>query len=46
MKTAGVVLGTEEIPEADLQSTDHPLFPCYAAAQHVITQVRLASEKK
>jgi len=40
------LLSTAEIPEADLQSSDHPLFPCYAATQRVITQVRLASGKK
>lgn len=40
------LLSTAEIPEADLQSSDHPLFPCYAAAQHVLTQVLQGSRKK
>jgi len=40
------LLSTAEIPASDLQSSEHPLFPCYAAAMKVFTQVRLASEKK
>lgn len=39
------LLSTAEIPEADLQSSEHPLFPCYAAAQHVLTEVLKASGK-
>jgi len=40
------LLSTAEIPEADLQSSEHPLFSCYAAAQHVLTQVLKTSGKK
>lgn len=40
------LVSSAEIPEAEVQSSDHPLFPCYVAAQHVFTQARLASEKK
>jgi hypothetical protein len=44
--TRNGLLSSAEIPEADLQSSEHPLFPCYAAAQHVLTQVLKTSGKK
>jgi hypothetical protein len=32
-----------DVAEAEVQTGTHPLSPCYAAAQDVITQLRLAS---
>ena len=37
------LLHSEEIAEAEVQEPDHPLHPCYRAAQEVITELRLAS---
>lgn len=39
------LLHSAEIAETDVQEPDHPLFPCYRAAQEVITRLRLASPR-